>query len=132
MVDGVGAWGQQQLMREAPDLRVSSGGDFVDFSGLESLTSIGGDLYVSGSVYSEGTGFESFSGLESLTTIGADLLIDGWDFLTDVTALHGVTSVGADFTVTDNDTLLTADAETLRDAIGLGNIGGSVTISGNQ
>ena len=46
-------------------------------------------------------------------------------------ALHQVSAVGDDFTVTDNASLPTAAAEALRDAIGTENISGAVTISGN-
>jgi len=73
-----------------------------------------------------------FSGLENLEVIGGDFMVDWNSVLSDVRALHGITSVGSDFTITDNTELLTEDAEALRDAIGTDNIGGTVTISGNN
>ena len=48
--------------------------------------------------------------------------VDGW---------LGIDTVGADFTVTDNLQLPTADANALRDAIDRTDIGGAITISGN-
>lgn len=42
-----------------------------------------------------------------------------------------VSRVEDDFTVTNNSHLATSSAETLRDAIGVENIGGTITISGN-
>ncbi|MBT3221025.1 MAG: hypothetical protein HN348_18235, partial [Proteobacteria bacterium] len=71
------------------------------------------------------------SGLSAITVIYEDLEIAGNDQLGDVSALHNVTSVGGDFSVMDNQSLATVDAEALRDAIGISNIGGTVTISGN-
>ena len=75
---------------------------------------------------------ESLSGLEGLRTVDWALQIHSNQALTDVTALHEVTSVGYGLTITDNTELLTSDAEALRDAIGTDNIGSSVTISGNK
>ena len=80
----------------------------------------------------QGSALTSFNGLENLLTIGEDLHIKDNVVLTDVSALHGVTSVGEDFVVKDNTSLPTADAEALRDAIGVTNIGGTVLIIGNQ
>ena len=74
----------------------------------------------------------SLDGLEDLVSIGGMLRLDDNEYLSDVMALHGVISVGSDFTITDNLELLTADAEALRDAIGTSNIGGTVTIGGNK
>lgn len=63
--------------------------------------------------------------------VGADLVFDDNDSLVDVSTFHTVTGVSGDLQVTDNTALPTANADALRDAIGIGNIGGAVDISGN-
>jgi len=73
-----------------------------------------------------------FTGLESLSSIGDNFIVDANSALSDVTALHNIVSVVDDFRVTDNTALLTEDAQELRDAIGTTNIGGTVSISGNK
>ena len=67
----------------------------------------------------------------ALTDVGGSLLISDNISVNDVTGLHGLTRVGGNFGVIDNTALTTSDAVTLRDTIGVGNIGGTVTISGN-
>ena len=63
--------------------------------------------------------------------IGERLLIRDNDILTNLDALHGVTAVEGEFTITDNAALPTSEANALLDAIGEENVIGPVTISGN-
>ena len=70
-------------------------------------------------------------GLEGVRNVGGSLILEENDVLVDVEALHGVVSIGLDLLILGNGLLVTADAEALRDAIGVSDIGGTVTISGN-
>ena len=63
--------------------------------------------------------------------VGGGLTLHNNLILADVTALHDLPAVPGDFTVTNNGWLYTSEATALRDAIGVANIGGTVTISGN-
>lgn len=70
----------------------------------------------------------SISGFGSLRTIGQDLILDHNDALTDISGLMGIDTVGRHFSSTGNG-LTTAQAAALRDAIGVSDIGGTITIS---
>ena len=67
--------------------------------------------------------------LRPLTSVGGDLIIDNNDLLVDIsTGLEGLVSINGSFMVTNNNTLSTAQATALKDAI----VGvSSFTISGN-
>jgi hypothetical protein len=73
---------------------------------------------------------ETVDGFPSLSVLG-ELQMSTNSSLTDVTGLHDVTAIVGDLTVADNPSLPTSAAEALRDAIGIENIGGTITISGN-
>lgn len=68
--------------------------------------------------------------LDSLTTVGGVVGVGDEATITDVTALHDLEGVW-NITITDNAALPTNTAESLVDAIGEENIGGTVTIEGN-
>jgi hypothetical protein len=70
-------------------------------------------------------------GLAALWGISGSLLLEENEALVDLTGLQGVSTVGGDFTIIGNGALTNAEAELLRDAIGMSNIGGLVTISNN-
>jgi len=109
-------------------LGVYGNDSLINFDGLDSLTTIQVSLNVT-----DNPALVDFSGLETLTIIEEqDFTVSSNHVLADVTALHGLTSIGDAFTISDNVDLLTEDAEALRDAIGTENIGGTVTISGNK
>ena len=88
----------------------------MDFSGLENLETIGGEFRVEvpfGQV-------RSFEALESLTTIGGDFIVDSNNDLEDFSGLENLISIGGDFAVTNNYNL-----------VGLTGLEGLSTISGN-
>ena len=70
-------------------------------------------------------------GFSGFTTIGTRLVIQGNGALADLDGLFGLTAVGGELTVKNNPTLPTAEALALRDEIGIANIAGPITISGN-
>lgn len=73
------------------------------------------------------------SGFSTLTEIVAgNLEIRNNNQLTDLSGLFGIESVGGDVVIEGNDALTDAYAWTLVNAIGVGNITGSVTVSGNE
>jgi hypothetical protein len=74
----------------------------------------------------------SLDGMSALTTIGEMLMISQNDALIDLSGCNGLTHVGTDLVVTENVTLPTCEAERLRDEIGVENIGGKITIYGND
>ena len=67
----------------------------------------------------------------SLQEIGGDLQISENTVLDDITGLYAIHSIGGYLAITINPSLPTAQAEALRDTIGVGNIGGSVYIWDN-
>ena len=93
---------------------------------LGTITEVGGSLELT----SLGA-LTDFDDLTGLTNVQDHLLIENNISLNDVTGLHTLGQVGGDFSVIDNTALSTNNAEALRDAIGAGNIGGTITISGN-
>jgi hypothetical protein len=81
--------------------------------------------------YLELAGITDLDGLAGLRSVGSDLTITGNTSLSDISGLHGLDSVGADLTITDNASLSDVQAWDLVHAIGKGDIGGAITISGN-
>jgi hypothetical protein len=73
--------------------------DETDLHLLEGYSSITGDLYI----FIDETA--SLEGLESLTTIGGNLYIDDIRSLTDLSGLRNLTSVGGGLIIGDNDDL---------------------------
>jgi hypothetical protein len=82
-------------------------------------------------------GNDSLANLDELETLTDGMLLNGVEIeyngaLTSIAALRNIQGINFDLTITDNPILPTiGEAEALRDAIGVGNIGGSITISGN-
>ena len=113
--------------RISSSLSISYNDVLDDLSAFSGVSAIGWNLTISNN-----DALTSLSGFDAFTDIGRDLTIKNNGVLTDVTALHDVTDVARHFTVEDNVTLTTTAAEALRDAIGESNIGGTVTISGND
>jgi len=74
----------------------------------------------------------TLDGFDSITSVGGELKASGNSLLIDLAGYFGVTSVGGHFKIQNNPLLPTvAQAEALRDSIGVGNIGGNIVISGN-
>jgi hypothetical protein len=125
-------------------------GNFVlaDLSGIDSMTSIGGDLYISfngdllgvllpqlvtvaGSLDVSHCALTSGVTLASLTSTGG-LFIRNLDLLTQI-SLPNLAGVAGDFIIKDNINLATSQAEALRDQVlASGGIQGTISIEFNQ
>lgn len=75
------------------------------------------------------TGLELF---ENLTAISGLLIIWGNGALATLEEMETLTSIGDSLQIIGNNSLCTYIAEDLRDLIGVGNIGGSITITDNK
>jgi len=74
----------------------------------------------------------TIDGFPVLGPVGNELKVDSNTVLITMNGLFNVTSVGGHFKIEDNPILSTQwQAEGLRDAIGVSNIGGNVIINGN-
>ncbi len=117
------------------DALVALGSWFGDVSFLsESMMTLFCQSYdtIQGDMEVQGTSVVSLGSLACLVEVAGDLVIHDNSLLTNIAGLLNVESVGGDLQITDNPLLPTSQAEGLRDTIGTGNIGGSITISGNQ
>ena len=114
------------LVSVGDNVSSASNSSLSSLSGLSGLASIPGYLYI------RNTGsLAELAGLESLATIGDYLHLESNDTLVSLGALHGLDSIGAGLTIIQNPILATAEAESLKDAIGIDNIGGDIDIHGN-
>jgi len=77
-----------------------SGNDITDLSGLNVITSIGGDFYIN---YNDS--LTILLGLESLTSIGGDLYINYNNSLTSLMGLENMTSIGGTLSVAANTSI---------------------------
>ena len=100
-----------------------SGTDIINLSGLDHLTSIGGDLIIIDNFH-----LTNLTGLESLISIGRDLTIIANFTLTDLTGLNNITSVGRDLKLRNNYNAL-ANLTGLENLI---SIGRDLFINGNS
>jgi hypothetical protein len=123
--------------------------DIENIDGLDELTAIGGDLYISNPHIKDLTGLKSItsiggsiniennnsltnlSGLENITSIGGSLIIYSYEWgnaaLASLSGLDNVSSIGKDLWIYGNPVL--------RSLTGLGNVtsvGGKLTILGND
>lgn len=97
------------------------GGSVADIEGLVALDSLRAyGWMVSG----------DFGGLEGVTRIDGDVTLEA-SRLTSLAGLENVESIGGDVTITFNAYLTDAAAWAWVDAVGLANIGGTVTIESN-
>jgi hypothetical protein len=92
--------GLESLTTIGGDLIIGSIRALTDLSGLRNLSSVGGDL-----VIGDNDDLTNLSGLENLTSVGGDLKIDNNQALTSLSALENITSVGGDMYITDNPVL---------------------------
>lgn len=103
------------------------GDDITTLSGLNVITSIGGDLYINGN-----TSLENLTGLENLTSVSGSLYIaiDWWGAgnpaLTSLTGLQGLTSIGGQVYICRNEVLYD-----INDLIHLTSIGGELRVTEN-
>ena len=85
------------------DVIIKGGNDITDLTGLNVLTSVGGNLAISFNYL-----LTSLDGLEGLNSIGGDLNIFGNDSLTSLTGLDGINSGSIiNLRIVGNDTLST-------------------------
>jgi hypothetical protein len=104
--------------------RVYGNVQLSSIGGLQSLTNIGGGLSIASQA-----GLQDISGLGGVQTVGGlTLNLTG---LSDLTPLHGITSVNGDVTITNNSALPQSAADALIAAIGLQNISGTITMNNN-
>ena len=108
------------------DLYLYYNAELADLSELTSLSDIGGSmtLHWAGEV----SDLDGFSGVR---TIGGSLFLWGNAKLDSVLGLHDVESIGDGFTIHNHPILTDEEAETLSEAVGEDNIGGTISISGN-
>jgi hypothetical protein len=117
-------------------LRLNS--ELVNVDGLRSVVAAE-SLEIDGNVR-----LTNLDGLSALTEVAGDVTIAEFctqtaspechsqDQLTTLHGLRALRSIGGNLTVTDNRALPTCEAEWLRDSVDPGNIGGAVTIAGND
>ena len=124
------------------------GTDLVNLDGFSALEIVGNDLSLVANADL------ATLDLPALQSVGASLSVDDNDALTDIVLtalmlvgddlhvegnallstfdLSALTDIGGNLIVSTNAALPTCAAEALRDTIGLANIGGAVSISGND
>jgi Leucine-rich repeat (LRR) protein len=103
-----------------------SGAGIADFTALAGLT--GAVNFIS---VNDMPALATLDGLEGLTA-ASQVGVAGNPVLTSVRGLSGLTEVSLAFTIVDNDVLPTCEAEWLRDHVGVENIGGDISIDGND
>jgi len=108
-------------------LTIHSNAALTNLSGLSGLTAVGGDLAIQSNI-----ALTDLSGLNNITSVTDQLHIAFNDTLTDLGGLSGLTSVGGYLVIDTNSALPTCQAQALVDTIGPANIGGPVTITGND
>ncbi len=88
--------GMNSLISVGGSLRIE-GSPFENLEGFESLTTIGGGfiVYPDYQSYGDGEQVRSLSGIENLTSIGGLLGISDNEFITSLTPLSGVNSIGS-------------------------------------
>jgi len=102
------------------------GSDITNLTGLNNLTSIGGDLQI-GDYDPANPALTSLTGLENLTSIGGDLHIFDNLALTSLTGLEGLTSIGGNLPIHYNYAL-----NSLSGLENLSSIGGGLGIGYNN
>jgi hypothetical protein len=91
-------------------------------SGLQNINSVGGDLNINNN-----EALKSLSGLENIRSVGGDLVIQSDISLTDLVGLDGIISVGRDLNIQDNDALTS-----LKGLQGITSVYGDLSIWSNK
>lgn len=94
----------------------------IDLSGLQNITSIEDNLYISSNNY-----LKNIDGLLGLTTIGRSLIISRNDALENLDGLQNITIIQGDLQISRNDTLIN-----LKGLQNITTIGGSLKIERNR
>lgn len=79
-----------------------NGEDITNFSGLNAVTQIGGDLFIGTFFYGGNFALQNLSGLENLNYLGGSLRILSNPVLTSITGLQNLTSIGSNLEVSNN------------------------------
>jgi hypothetical protein len=92
--------GLENLTSVGGDLEIKYNDTLRSLSGLENITSIGGELNIKSNYV-----LKDLSSLDNLTSIGGDLDVKNNDVLTSMSGLENLISVGGDLNVENNDVL---------------------------
>ncbi|MFO7615360.1 MAG: leucine-rich repeat protein [Bacteroidales bacterium] len=101
---------------------IINGIDITDLSGLENVTSIGGNLSIDYNI-----SLTTLTGLENLTIIGGTLSIRTNNSLTSLTGLENLTSIGGDLWIRYNNSITT-----MMGLENIASIGGGLIVHGND
>ena len=104
-------------------LNISGNGDLTDYSGLESLQTVNGNVTLSTNPL-----VQNFVGLENLSSIGGNLTIEDNPSLTSLEGLN-ISSVAGDVTIVTNEDLSECLVEEFILSV---DIGGATIINGNM
>ncbi len=108
-------------------ISLSENASLQDISGLSGITS------TQALVVDNNDSLASLDGLNNIGTVTTgNLFISNNAILADISALGNITSVGGNVVITNNPVLPTCAANAIVDSIGIENISGTVTISGND
>jgi hypothetical protein len=94
-------WGLEDFTSISGDLVIKDCPRFSNFY-ESALTSIGGKFHIENCGDSEFEQLYDFTSLPGLTTIGGDIIITGNEFINSLGGLESLTSIGGDVTVTMN------------------------------
>ena len=92
--------GLENITSIGGDLRIFENSTLKNLTGLENLTSVGGDLEIF-----DNDALTSLTGLDNLTSVGGYLLIRENTVLTNLSGLENITSVGGSLYISDNGAL---------------------------
>lgn len=104
-------------------LTVEGNGDLISYSGLETVSTVNGNVTLSSNVL-----VTDFTGLENLTSIGGNLTIEDNNALSSLAGLN-VTSVSGDLTILSNESLSECLVE---DFVLSVDVGGATIANGNM
>ncbi|NCG18964.1 MAG: hypothetical protein GWP91_08130 [Rhodobacterales bacterium] len=113
------------LHTTAGTLRIEGNPRLWDLRGLESLTDVAGLAVVNN------LNLPSLDGLEQLVVVSGDFELVDNPGVTDVLPLVALAQVDGDLTVTGNTGLSAADIDARLLCLGVDNVGGAVSVSGN-
>jgi hypothetical protein len=104
-------------------LNISGNGTLANYGGIESLSTVNGDVTLSGNTLTT-----DFTGFENLSSIGGDLTIEDNDSLTSLTGLN-ITSVAGNVTILTNPNLSECLVEDFMLSV---DVGGAFIADGNM
>lgn len=105
--------------------------EIADNAALESITGLSALTASDGLLIRDNAMLDHLMGLGVLSVVDGDVDVSRNGLLVGVSPLYTIQSVAGDLSLVDNLTLPTSEADALVTTIGLENIGGVVTVSGN-